>query len=52
MYFVMLYLNNGMPTPMIDADGDPAIFQTRKDAETAAENNPIGQALGYKVYEW
>jgi hypothetical protein len=49
LYFIMLSLNNGMPTPMVDEYGDPEIFKTREDAARAASTNPLGQAFYYEV---
>jgi hypothetical protein len=51
-FFVMLSLNNGDPTPMINEQGDPHLFDTEEMAYDAAENNLLGQAFKYKVYEW
>lgn len=51
-YFVMLSLSNGSPTPMVDENGDPFLFNTKSDAYKAAERNPIGQAYPYEVYQW
>lgn len=52
MFFVMLSLSNGNPMPMIDENGDPAMFASREDAQKAAENNPLGQAYRFEIYEW
>ena len=52
VYFVMLSLNNGMPTPMVNEVGDPALFKTRKEAEDAAKKNPLGQTFRWEVYGW
>lgn len=52
MYFVMLSLNNGNPTPLVDGDGNPALFETEDDAMDAAVKNPIGDAYPFEVYPW
>jgi hypothetical protein len=51
-FFVMLSLNNGDPTPMINEEGYPYLFDTKDEADEGAKTNPLGAAFRYEVYEW
>jgi hypothetical protein len=55
-WFVMLNTHQGIPTPLIQGEEDlgdeVALYGTEKEAEAAAEDNMLGAACGYEVYEW
>ena len=49
-YFVMLNLQRGGITPMVDGDDELALFETQEEAEASAKNNVLGDAFGYEVF--
>jgi len=51
-YFVMLNGGNDMPLPLVDEYDNTMLYATREEAEQAGEDNLLGQARGYEVYEW
>lgn len=52
-YFVMLNTANGLPMLMTTHDNCVAtIYNDEESAIADADNNPLGQAYGYEVYEW
>lgn len=60
-YFVMLGQQSGRPA-LMTATADPyndiptafdvAIFETEDEAHEVAEQNPLGRAFGFEVFEW
>ena len=50
-YFVVLN-RYGTPMPLVDRNDDPKLFDTKKEALHAGNNNALGTAAGYEVYEW
>lgn len=54
-WIVMLRHQKGFPLPLVDDDmGDdrPKLFETEREAEMGAEENPLGEAFGFEIYEW
>lgn len=52
MYFVMLDNQDGtMILPMVDGDGNVALFATERAAREAALGNLMGSAFGYEIFE-
>lgn len=52
MYFVMLCDQRDKPVPMVNDKGEVALYDFMADANDAADNNPLGKAYGYQVFEW
>lgn len=56
MYFVMLRHPRGFPLPLVEEinefDERICLFDTEDEAKEAAENNMLGEAYGYEIYEW
>ena len=50
-FFVMLYHPNTGYTPMIGEDEDIARYETKETAREEAENNPLGHAYGFEIFE-
>jgi hypothetical protein len=51
-FFVMLHIGENDYTPLIDAESDKiAKFYTVDDAMTAGEENTLGEAYGFEVFE-
>ena len=59
-WFLMLRGYDGIPIPRLEPDGDVvdrwepgiALFDSPEQAEAAGQSSPLGEARGYKVYEW
>lgn len=50
-YFVILNHYNGMYLPMVDDNDALEMFETEALAITAGNNNPLGFACGFEVFE-
>ncbi len=51
-YFVILnHQRIGIYLPMVDDNGQLAMFTTDKEAIEAGNNNPLGRACGFEVFE-
>ena len=50
-FFVMLTHPACEYIPMTEGDGDLAKFETEQKARECAEQNPLGEAYGYEVFE-
>lgn len=48
-WFVMLNGGSNVPLPMVDEYEEVSLFESEKNA---AEENSLGTARGYEVYEW
>ena len=55
-YFVMLVSGDGSPVTLLDCReeyGDTIrLYDTKEEAENAAEQTAFGQVFGYEVMEW
>ena len=55
-FFVMLNMQDKIPTPMMRTDDygndEVALYDTEEAAEADAESNIIGKACGYQIYAW
>ena len=49
-YFVMLYNQQGGISPLVDENGDVALFPFGRDARAEAEKNIIASTQGYSVF--
>lgn len=51
-FFVMLYNQSGTKLiPMLDSDGNLAMYLTREEAVHAAQRTLFGEHFGYDIYE-
>lgn len=51
-YFVILnHQKEDVYLPMIDEDDKLAMYETYEAATTAGEQNPLGEAYGFEVFE-
>lgn len=51
-FFVMLNVQDRVIKPMVCEDGDTvAIYDSREEAEHDAEENLLGNAYGFEVFE-
>jgi hypothetical protein len=52
-WFVMLNGQGRWVAPMTQGDTENvALYDSEDEADTAAQENPLGAACGYEVYEW
>jgi hypothetical protein len=51
VHFVILRTQRGGIIPLVQEDGELALFDSRRDAERAAINNPLGAAFGSEEFE-
>lgn len=52
MKFVVILNRYGTPMFLVDEDENAIIFNRYENAKQAAENNSLGQAAGYEIFEW
>lgn len=51
-WFVMMYSQSGEHVmPLVDDNGDPALWHTEGAANDAARENPYANAFGFQAYE-
>ncbi|MFA5311697.1 MAG: hypothetical protein WC375_00095 [Methanomassiliicoccales archaeon] len=50
-YFVMLNSQDGKILPMINCEEEISMYETTKDAIHDAEQNPLGHAFGFEVFD-
>ena len=50
-FFVILHHPSGGILPMIDEYDELALYETFDEAADAAENNILGQNIGYEIFE-
>lgn len=56
-YFVVAYGGGGRPVPIFDGSDpdsmdDIALYDSRKEAEHMANNQPLCEARGYEIFAW
>jgi hypothetical protein len=51
-YFVILLGCNGEPVPLVDENRNIAVFDSEQEANQRADENMLGQAHGYEVFQW
>lgn len=50
-YFVILNCQNGSVAPMVDDNGDLAMFENKSGAFQSAESNVLGAHFGFEIFE-
>lgn len=50
-YFVMLQHPTGGYVPMINSDGDIALYDTEEEAREEAKANPLGENYGFEIFQ-
>lgn len=51
-YFVILnHQKDGLYIPMVDDNNNLAMFASETDATVAGNENPLGNAFGFEVFE-
>ena len=51
-WFVMLCGGDDKPLPLVDDNEYPMLYDSEDEANAAGENNLLGAARGFEVYEW